>query len=106
MQILRGLEQSALAVRNNPPQGTFMELDEAAPEVGLPMERPLYSPPFKPRVAQQAVAEGDESLSVDALFEQIYVDKTLLRARIRQALQTRDQISLADLVKASPLEHG
>src|SRR5260370_28526120 len=70
------------------------------------MERPLSPPPFKPRLAQQDGAEGDESLAADALFDQVYVDKTLLLGRIWQALQTRDQISLADLVTAWPLEQG
>jgi Protein of unknown function (DUF3375) len=106
MQLIRGVEQNALAVRANPPAGVFMELDEASPEVELPMERPLYSPPFKARVAQQAVVEGDESLAADALFEQIAVDKTVLLARIRRALQTRHQISLAELVKEWELEQG
>jgi len=106
MQLIRGVEQNALALRAEPPQGTFMELDEAAPDIELVMERPLYSPPFKPRVGQQDVAEGDESLAADALFDQVYADKTLLLARIRQALQTRDQISLADLVSTWPLEQG
>lgn len=106
MQLIRGLEQNALAVRAEPPQGTFMQLDDAAPDVGLAMDRPLYSPPFKARVAQQTVSEGDESLAADALFDQVYVDKTLLLARIRQSLQTRDQISLAGLLSEWPLEHG
>jgi hypothetical protein len=40
------------------------------------------------------------------LFDQVYVDKGCLLGHIRQALQTRHQISLADLVKEWPLEHG
>jgi hypothetical protein len=106
MQLIRGVEQSALAVRENPPAGIFIELDEAAPEVELAMERPLYSPPFKARVEQQSVAEGDESLAADALFDQVYVDKTELLSRIRHALQTQPQISLGNLVKQWPLEQG
>jgi hypothetical protein len=106
MQLIRGLEQSALAIRAESPPGAFMELDEAVPDIVLAMERPLYSPPFKPRVAQQIVSEGDESLAADALFDQVYVDKTELMSRIRQALQTRHQISLADLVGEWPLEQG
>ena len=106
MQLIRNVEQQALAVRAAPPQGPFMELDEAVPGIELAMERPLYSPPFKPRVAQQTVTDGDESLAADALFEQVYVDRTLLQSRIRQALQTRHQISLADLASEWPLEHG
>ena len=50
--------------------------------------------------------EGDQALAADALFDQIYVDKTRLMAQIRRALQTRHQISLADLVKSFPLEQG
>jgi Protein of unknown function (DUF3375) len=106
MQLIRGVEQSALGVRENPPGAAFMELDEAAPDVELAMERPLYSPPFKARVGQLSVAEGDESLAADALFDQVYVDKTELMSRIRYALQTQPQISLRNLVKQWPLEQG
>jgi Protein of unknown function (DUF3375) len=106
MQLIRGAERNALAVRENPPAGVFMELDEAGPDIDLPLERPLYSPPFKPKVSQTAVDEGDEAIAAEALFNQIYVDKTLLAARIRQALQTRPQISLADLAELFPIEKG
>ena len=106
MQLIRSVELRAIDLRAQPPQGTFMELDNAAPQIDLPMERPLYSPPFKPLVAQHSVVEGDESLPADALFDQVYVDKALLLARIRQALQARHQISIADLVKEWPLEQG
>jgi hypothetical protein len=99
------VEQNALALRGTPPQGVVMELDEPAPEIELPMERPLYTPPFKARVEQQ-VEHGDQSVAAGALFEQVYVDKTELLARIRQALQTRSQISLADLVAEWELERG
>ena len=70
------------------------------------MERPLYSPPFKAKFAPAPVVEGDQDLAADALFDQIYVDKTRLMAQIRRALQTRHQVSLADLVKSFPLEQG
>jgi flagellar motility protein MotE (MotC chaperone) len=106
MQLIRGVEQNALAVRSAPPSGVVMELDEPAPEIELPMERPLYTPPFKARVEQQQVEYGDQSVAAEALFEQVYVDKTELLARIRQALQTRSQVSLADLVAQWELEKG
>jgi flagellar motility protein MotE (MotC chaperone) len=106
MQLIRGVEQSALAVRANVPTEYFMELDEPAPSIDLTMDRPMYAPPFKPKFAQQTVSEGDQALAADALFDQIYVDKTRLMAQIRWALQTRHQISLADLVEQFPLEQG
>jgi hypothetical protein len=106
MQLIRGVEKGALVVRENPPAGVFMELDEAAPDIDLPLERPLYSPPFKAKVSQLAVDAGDEAIEAEALFNQVYVDKLLLLARIRHALQTRPQISLADLVETFPVEKG
>lgn len=106
IELIRGIEQGALAVRAAPPSEAFMQLDEPSPDIELAMERPLYSPPFKPRVAQQAIVAGDEALDTTALFEQVYVDKTLLQSRVRQALQTRHQISLADLVREYPIEQG
>ena len=106
MQLIRHVEQSALAVRDRAPADYFMELEEPAPTIDLAMERPLYSPPFKAKFAAAPVVEGDQGLAADALFDQIYVDKTRLMAQIRRALQTRHQISLADLVKSFPLEQG
>src|SRR5260370_14049403 len=104
MQLIRHVEQSALAVRDHAPPDYFMGLEEPAPTIDLAMERPLYSPPFKAKFAAATVVEGDPGLAADALFDQIYADKTRLMAQIRQALQTRPQISLAALVESVPLE--
>jgi Protein of unknown function (DUF3375) len=106
MQIIRGVEQSAIAIRQAPPAGAFMEVDEPAPRLDLTMDRPLYSPPFKARFTQSAVSEGDQDVDAEALFNQVYVDETRLTDQIRRALQTRAQISLADLVEEFPLEQG
>jgi hypothetical protein len=106
MQTLRKIEQSALAVRKKSPPGTFMELDEPAPSIDLPMERPLFSPPWKPTIADQILVEGSGDVPTDVLYEQIYVDKTELATHIRRALQTRPQISLGELVESRPLERG
>ena len=106
MQILREIEAGALSVRGDMPGGDFIELDEPAPAVALAMERPLYTPPAKPLLDGRITSGGDEEVPADALFGQIYVDKGRLKARIRQALQTRAQISLSELVAAEALEHG
>ncbi len=106
MELLRELEHLAVAVRSAAPEGSFMALDEPAPSIDLSMERPLFAPPLKPRIASQIVLEGDQAISADALFEQVYVDKARLSAQIRRALQTRSQISLAELIDAHPLEQG
>ncbi len=106
MQTIRAIEQGTLAMRDQPPPGTFIELDEPGPTIDLPMERPLFSPPWKPTITDQILVEGEGDIPTDVLYEQVYVDKTELAAHIRRTLQTRPQISLAELVESRPLERG
>ena len=75
MQVLRGIEGAAIAVRAAPPEGAFMELDEPAPEIHLLMERLLFTLPIRPAHDGRIEAGSDEPISADALFEQVYVDK-------------------------------
>jgi hypothetical protein len=70
------------------------------------MDRPLFAPPFRPRIVDDAPVDAAEEISAQALFEQTQVDKLKLTAQIRRALQTRSQISLAELVEAHPVEQG
>lgn len=106
MTLIRELEQHALAFRERPPSGPVMALDEPSPTVELPMERPLFAPPVKPVIAQHALETGGVDVSTDALFGQFYVDKDRLRERLRKALQTRRQVSLAELLDEEPLAQG
>ena len=43
MQLVREIEHSALAVRDAPPTGTLVALDEPSPDVDLTMDRPLLT---------------------------------------------------------------
>jgi flagellar motility protein MotE (MotC chaperone) len=106
MQTIRKIEQTALAVRWQAPPGVFMEVDEPGPAIELPLERPLFAPPWKPTIAEQVLLEGPGDVPSDVLFEQVYVDKTQLAAHIRRSLQTRPQVSLGELVESRPLERG
>jgi len=106
VSVIRDIEQHALAVRDTPPDGPVIALDDAGPDIDLPMERPLFTPPVRPVIHQQTIEAGDGDIEADALFEQFYVDSERLRARLRKALQTRKQISLAELLEAEPLEQG
>ena len=106
MEIIRQIEQNVIGVRGRLPAGEFSEVDDTGPEVIFAMDRPLFSPPFKPIFADEVVMDGSEEFAADALFEQIFVDKAVLDAHIRRALQTRSQISLEELIGDRPLEHG
>ena len=106
MQVLHEIETHALAVRETMPQGAFMEIADAAPAIELPMDRPMFTPPLKPQIADQVIAGGDDQLAADALFDQVVLDKARLAAHVRQALQVREQITLTELLDEYPLEQG
>lgn len=105
MQLMREIEQSALALRDRMPEGVVSELDETAPEINLTMDRPLFNPPLRSQI-DEVPQDAVETAPTDALFGQIYVDKARLAALVRKELQTRHQISLAEMIAAYPLEHG
>ncbi len=107
MDILHGIEAKALALRETPPAGEVMSIADTAAAIELPMERPLYSPPIKPSIADLVLESADDD-EVDAavLFSQVVVDRAQLVRHIRHALQERSQVSLRELCETRPLEHG
>jgi hypothetical protein len=106
MDILRGIESGALAVRAQPPAGDFMAIDETAPDIELPMERPLHAPAVKLAISSGRIDAGDEDLDAAALYSQFIVDKAALARHVRQSLQQRRQVTLAELLASRPLEQG
>ena len=85
-----------------------MQIAETSAEIELPMERPLYVPAYKPRIASGKLDAGDGGADVDAgaLFSQVVVDKAKLAGHIRHTLQTRAQVTLQELVQLQPLQQG
>jgi hypothetical protein len=83
-----------------------MELAESAPRIELPFERPLYSPPIKPIIPDVELESGEGDVDTGALYAQVVVDRAELSRNLRQALQTRSQVTLAEVVEFHPLRHG
>ena len=106
MDILHSIEAKALGLRDSPPAGEVMTISDTAADIELPMERPRYTPTAKPRFLDADLEEGDSDVDATALFCQVEVDKAALAANIRQALQTRSQITLTELCNLYPLRHG
>lgn len=106
MDILHSAESHALALREEAPKGDFMPLAETSATVELPLERPLYRPPLRPLIAKMALDEGDADVNTAALYAQVVVDRAELNRNIRQELQSRSQISLAEVLSRHPLRHG
>lgn len=106
MDILHGIEAKALTLRDNPPEGELMAIATAVADIELPMERPLYTPSAKVRITETAMDGGDADVDASALFSRVVVDTSALAKHIRQSLQERSQITLSELLKTRPLEHG
>lgn len=106
MDILRGIEGKALAVRESPPPGEMMTIAGTAADIELPMERPLHMPTFKPVIADVELESGNVDLDAAALFSQVVVDKVQLSEHIRRTLQNRSQVTLQELIEIQPLQQG
>lgn len=106
-RIIRSVEQRALALKEHDVADLGITIDDLAPTVALPMERALYQPPRPVKLSERIVVVGDESsVPPDALFAVMAVDRRALEENVRNALRHADHVSLADVVKKHPLQHG
>ncbi|UIX82622.1 DUF3375 domain-containing protein [Xylella fastidiosa] len=106
MDLLHGIERNALGLRDMTPSGTVMHLDAIGADIQLPLERPLFTPRAKPRLADLVLAAGTDDIDTTPLFNQIVMDKARLRLAIQRALRTQSQISLRTLLQTEPLQQG
>ncbi len=106
IDILRSIESTALAVRDEAAGAPDMELDSTAPSVALPFERPLYVPRAPLALDSTPAPPALDGVDVEALFNQSYVDTARLASGVRRALQQRQQVGLLQLVEQMPLQHG
>jgi hypothetical protein len=106
LTLLHGIESKALALRGAPPTTSLIAIAAMGADVELSLERPLFTPSVKPRLADLALVAGEEDIDTARLFDQIVVDKARLRAAVRRALRQQHQITLRDLLDAEPLHQG
>ncbi len=106
MEILKNLESRVLSLREALPGREFMSIDSPVADIQLTMEKPLYSPPFKPKINDHIELGNDSNYTPEALFEQIYVDKQRLLHHLKRRLQQQEQVNLPELLEQHPLEQG
>ena len=107
MELIKGIEKRAVALKDDPPEEkAFTTLDELRPGIDLVMSRGLYEPTRKAVIETLDLEEGDAEVTVDALFQQVYVDETELEAQVRRLLQREPQVSLARVVQRFPVTRG
>lgn len=107
MEILRGIEQSALELREQPPmREEIMAIDGLAPAVALVMDLPLFAPPYKPQINDVVNLADDQNIPANALFDLVHLDKTRLKKQIWQQLQDKNKVTLQEIVEDMPIEQG
>jgi hypothetical protein len=106
LQLLRGIEGHALALRESPPPGGLMTIDAMGADVELPLERPLFVPSAKPMLSELTLPAGEDDIDTSRLFDQIVVDKARLRAAVQSALRRTPQVTLRELLQDEPLRQG
>jgi len=106
LDLLHGIESKALALRGSPPTAGLMAIAAMGADVELPLERPLFTPSVKPRLADLALVAGEDDIDTARLFDQIVVDKARLRAAVQRALRHQPQITLRELLDVEPLNQG
>lgn len=105
-ELIQGIETKAVQTKLQTPHGDFMELTAAAPALEMPMDRPLFVPPKRTKLANHVLEAGSSGGSVEVLFNQVYVDKAKLKRNIHSMLQHQPQVTLAEIINQYPLEQG
>lgn len=99
VDLLRSIERTAMAVRSADPRESGVEppqmlIDDVAPQVRMPMERPLYAPPTD-GLAPPKLSQDGEDVDTSGLFDQVYVDTAQIADTLRASLRRRGHVDLA-----------
>jgi len=106
IQLLNNINANALLAKQELPKDAFMTLDDPAPTIYLPMEKPLYTPVIKIAIRDKVLSGEAVNFVPEALFNQIVVDKKQLLLNINKARGHQEQITLKHVIAQFPLRHG
>lgn len=108
MDLVRGVEATALAIRDAPPRGVDIGLivDEPGVPITLPFERPLYDPQPDVVVDSMLAPQAADVIELDTLFAQRFVDQVRLAENIRAIVPARSAAELEDIIALYPVEEG
>ena len=106
MEIVRSIEQKALALRGRMGERTVALLEDSRLDLLLPLERPLHRPPLRTRIRDLPLLPGEGEVSTDLLFSQIFVDRGRLERQLDRLLAQRSPLSLGEVLETSPLTRG
>ncbi|HRX16389.1 MAG TPA: DUF3375 domain-containing protein [Spirochaetota bacterium] len=106
IQILESISSNSLKVRDMLPSGDFMSIDSMTADIDLYMERPLFSPPIEINFDSQITSAETGDIDTSQLYDQITVDKVMLRKNINTFLLEKGQVSLQEITQRYKLQCG
>lgn len=106
VEILNSIQSHALDLREHESHLPGADLDSFAPELVLPLERPLFEPKRRTAINSEAVVDEGEDADPTALFEQTHVDVDALVRHVYDSLGGKLQVGLAEVVENHPLAEG
>ena len=105
IEILREIEQHAIAIRDRPPVGLFHSVASTAADIALPMERRLANPPSTASIGVDQLLDPVDA-DLTALFADSGIDTKALADHVDDLLAGQSQITLAEICAHHPLAAG
>lgn len=106
-RLIRQVESRAMAVRDSFPKGVVMTMDETAPDLQFPMERPLFIPAKRTRREDRVLEAGSApGGNLEVLVRQEHIDPNRLRQNIDALLKERPEVTLQEVLERFPLQYG
>ncbi|MFC4313021.1 DUF3375 domain-containing protein [Steroidobacter flavus] len=107
LDLIHEIETHAIALKAAPPLAPDVaHMEGFAPEWNLSLCRSLFRPPRNPVLDLEAIETGVAELDFGALFRQTTVDEGVLRSQIATLLESRSQVTLAEVARAYPPQQG
>lgn len=108
LDLVRGIEVAAIAVRAAPPRGddVGLEVDEPGVPIVLPFERPLYDTQPLTAVDSFIPPQAAHELELEALLAQHVVDAARLAENIRAIVPPRSTVALEEIIAFYPIDGG
>ena len=106
MDILHGIETKALALRESPPPGDVMHLEDTGPTSRCRWSARCTSRRCGRSSRTWSWKAGDDDVDASVLFSPVVVDKARLVRHVRRTLRDRSQVTLHELCESEPLQQG
>lgn len=106
LDLVRLVEQTAIRLRDAPPDQLGLSIDEPGLPIELPFERPIYQPQAEAEVDSLIAPAADVTSDYEALLTQRFIDQARLAEQIRTIVPPRTTVQLEEILALYPVTEG